>query len=124
MNEQTDVTLSEYGIFSIIKPSMSLKTVYILQGKENESQYSGIQRMLLQIMLLPQDIVVDGPRNQPHLPLFLVTLYHPASGFDIQMAVQFLYENQVQVHLLAVKFQPEIAEPFHLEQWTLQGLHC
>lgn len=80
--------------------------------------------MFLQIMSLPQDTIVEGLLNRPHLPFFFVTLHNSASGFDVQVPVQFLDENQVQVHLLAVKFQPEVTESFHLEQWALQRLYC
>lgn len=75
-------------------------------------------------MPLPQDTIGETLFNQPHLPFVFVTLHNSASGFDVQVPVQFLYENQVQVHLLAVKLQPEVTESLHLEQWALQRLHC
>lgn len=73
---------------------------------------------------LPQDTEAEGLLNQPHSPFLLVPLHHSASGFDVQVPVQLIYENQVEVHLLAVKLQPKVAQSFHLEQGTLQGLHC
>lgn len=38
--------------------------------------------------------------------------------------MQLVYENQVEVHLLAVQLQPEVTQSFHLEQWALQRLDC
>lgn len=38
--------------------------------------------------------------------------------------MQLVYENQVQVHLLAVQLQPKVAQSLHLEQWALQRLDC
>lgn len=72
----------------------------------------------------PQDTVAKSLFNQPHSPFLLVTLHNSASGFDVQVPVQFIYENQMEVHLLAMKLQPKVTQSLHLEQGALQGLDC
>lgn len=72
----------------------------------------------------PRDTVAGSLLNQPHSPFLLVPLHNPAGGPDVQVPMQLIYENQVEVHLLAVKLQPKVTQSFHLQQGALQGLDC
>lgn len=65
-----------------------------------------------------------GKGAPPEPGSVLAALPHAVGGFDVEVPVQFVDEHQVQVHLLAVQLQPQVTEPLHLQEGTLQGIHC